>query len=111
MDGFDREGTTRELQARGVTPEPVNIDFGFHIKDPDGAIVAACRGQGFELSRARVPNIMDITQTHCQATSPGDVHSGVVGAAALIGAQRPGREAVHLLRVPHGGIQPSPTPI
>ena len=39
MDGFDREGTTRELQARGVTPEPVNIDFGFHIKDPDGAIV------------------------------------------------------------------------
>jgi catechol 2,3-dioxygenase-like lactoylglutathione lyase family enzyme len=39
VDGFDQEGTTRELQARGVTPEPVNIDFGFHFKDPDGAIV------------------------------------------------------------------------
>ncbi len=39
VDGFDREEVTRQLESRGVTPEPVNIDFGFHIKDPDGAIV------------------------------------------------------------------------
>lgn len=36
---FDRENATRELQARGGSPEPVNVDFGFHIKDPDGVIV------------------------------------------------------------------------
>lgn len=48
VDGFDREGATRELQARGVTPEPVNIDFGFHVKDPDGAIV--------QLTAAKVSN-------------------------------------------------------
>ena len=30
----------------------------------------------------------------------------VLGMAALVGAQSPGHEAVHLLRVPHGGIQP-----
>ena len=48
VDRFDREGATRELQARGVTPEPVNIDFGFHVKDPDGAIV--------QLTEAKVSN-------------------------------------------------------
>ena len=48
VEGFDRDGATRELQARGVTPEPANIDFGFHVKDPDGAIV--------QLTEARVSN-------------------------------------------------------
>ena len=46
VDGFDQEGTTRALQARGVTPEAVNIDFGFHIKDPDGAIVQLVEARG-----------------------------------------------------------------
>mgnify|MGYP001219010583 FL=1 len=45
VEGFDAESATRMLEARGVTPEPVNIDYGFHFKDPDGAIV--------QLSRAR----------------------------------------------------------
>ena len=46
--GFDQEDTARELQARGVTPEPVNIDFGFHIKDPDGAIVQLTEARGVD---------------------------------------------------------------
>ena len=45
VEGFDAESATRMLEARRVTPEPVNIDYGFHFKDPDGAIV--------QLSRAR----------------------------------------------------------
>ena len=45
VEGLDAESATRMLEARGVTPEPVNIDYGFHFKDPDGAIV--------QLSRAR----------------------------------------------------------
>ena len=39
LEGFDPESATRLLEARGVTPEPANIDYGFHFKDPDGAIV------------------------------------------------------------------------
>jgi len=45
MEGFDVESATGMLEASGVAPEPVNIDYGFHFKDPDGAIV--------QLSQAR----------------------------------------------------------
>jgi|SRR5579863_2026195 len=43
VEKFDKESATRELKARGATPEE-NIDAGFHIKDPQGIgvqIVAA----------------------------------------------------------------------
>jgi len=43
VEKFNKESVTRELKARGVTPEE-NIDAGFHIKDPEGIgvqIVAA----------------------------------------------------------------------
>jgi catechol 2,3-dioxygenase-like lactoylglutathione lyase family enzyme len=43
VEKFNKETVTRELKARGVTPEE-NIDAGFHIKDPQGIgvqIVAA----------------------------------------------------------------------
>ena len=38
VDGFNREAVTRELQAMGLTPRE-NLEFGFHVKDPDGANV------------------------------------------------------------------------
>ena len=38
VDGFNREAVTKELQAMGLTPRE-NLEFGFHIKDPDGANV------------------------------------------------------------------------
>src|SRR5687768_12617382 len=38
VDGFNREAVTKELQAMGLTPRE-NIEFGFHVKDPDGANV------------------------------------------------------------------------
>jgi len=43
VEKFNKESVTRELKARGATPEE-NIDAGFHIKDPEGIgvqIVAA----------------------------------------------------------------------
>ena len=43
VEGFNKDAVTRELKARGATPEE-NIDAGFHIKDPLGIgvqIVAA----------------------------------------------------------------------
>src|ERR1700719_3728891 len=35
VEKFNKESVTRELKARGATPEE-NIDAGFHIKDPEG---------------------------------------------------------------------------
>ncbi|HWF09360.1 MAG TPA: VOC family protein [Bryobacteraceae bacterium] len=35
VEGFNRDAVTRELKARGVTPEE-NLDAGFHIRDPEG---------------------------------------------------------------------------
>ena len=38
VDGFNRDAVTQTLKQHGLTPEN-NIEFGFHIKDPDGAVV------------------------------------------------------------------------
>jgi catechol 2,3-dioxygenase-like lactoylglutathione lyase family enzyme len=38
VDGFNREAVTKELQAMGLMPAE-NLEFGFHVKDPDGANV------------------------------------------------------------------------
>jgi len=38
VENFNKEAVTRELKARGVTPEE-NLDAGFHIKDPEGISV------------------------------------------------------------------------
>jgi len=38
VEGFNREAVTKELQSMGITPRE-NIEYGFHIKDPDGANV------------------------------------------------------------------------
>jgi len=38
VENFNKEAVTRELKARGVTPED-NLDAGFHIVDPEGISV------------------------------------------------------------------------
>ena len=38
VENFNKESVTQELKRRGITPQE-NIQFGFHIKDPDGAVV------------------------------------------------------------------------
>jgi len=38
VDNFDRDRVTELLKPHGLTPQN-NIQFGFHIKDPDGAVV------------------------------------------------------------------------
>ena len=38
VEGFNREAVTKELQSMSITPRE-NIEFGYHIKDPDGANV------------------------------------------------------------------------
>jgi len=38
VDGFNRDAVTQTLKQHGLTPDN-NIEFGFHIKDPDGAVV------------------------------------------------------------------------
>jgi catechol 2,3-dioxygenase-like lactoylglutathione lyase family enzyme len=38
VEGFNREAVTKELQGMGLTPRE-NLEFGFHVKDPDGANV------------------------------------------------------------------------
>src|SRR6185436_9197833 len=38
VENFNKEAVTRELKARGVTPED-NLDAGFHIIDPEGISV------------------------------------------------------------------------
>ena len=38
VDNFDRDKVTELLKPHGLTPQN-NIQFGFHIKDPDGVVV------------------------------------------------------------------------
>jgi catechol 2,3-dioxygenase-like lactoylglutathione lyase family enzyme len=38
VQGFERAAVTRTLEQHGLKPDN-NIEFGFHIKDPDGAVV------------------------------------------------------------------------
>ena len=38
VEKFNKESVTRELKARGASPED-NLDAGFHIKDPEGISV------------------------------------------------------------------------
>jgi catechol 2,3-dioxygenase-like lactoylglutathione lyase family enzyme len=38
VEGFNRDAVTKELQSMGLTPRD-NLEFGFHVKDPDGANV------------------------------------------------------------------------
>lgn len=38
VEGFNREAVTKQLQSMGITPQE-NLEYGFHIKDPDGANV------------------------------------------------------------------------
>ena len=38
VESFNREAVTRDLKEMGLTPRE-NLEFGFHIKDPDGANV------------------------------------------------------------------------
>jgi len=38
VEGFSRDAVTKELQTMGLTPRE-NLEFGFHVKDPDGANV------------------------------------------------------------------------
>jgi len=38
VENFNKDAVTRELKARGVTPED-NLDAGFHIVDPEGISV------------------------------------------------------------------------
>ena len=38
VEGYNREAVTADLKGFGLTPAE-NIEFGFHVKDPDGAVV------------------------------------------------------------------------
>ena len=38
LEKFNREAVTEVLKQHGLTPDQ-NIEFGFHVKDPDGAVV------------------------------------------------------------------------
>ena len=38
VEGFNRDAVTADLKGFGLTPTD-NIEFGFHVKDPDGAVV------------------------------------------------------------------------
>jgi catechol 2,3-dioxygenase-like lactoylglutathione lyase family enzyme len=38
VENFNKEAVTRDLQQMGLTPHE-NLEFGFHVKDPDGANV------------------------------------------------------------------------
>jgi len=38
LENFNREAVTRDLKEMGLTPRE-NLEFGFHVKDPDGANV------------------------------------------------------------------------
>ena len=38
VTGFNRDAVTRDLKEMGLTPQE-NLEFGFHIKDPDGVNV------------------------------------------------------------------------
>jgi catechol 2,3-dioxygenase-like lactoylglutathione lyase family enzyme len=38
VENFNKDAVTKELQGMGLTPRE-NLEFGFHVKDPDGANV------------------------------------------------------------------------
>jgi catechol 2,3-dioxygenase-like lactoylglutathione lyase family enzyme len=38
VKGFNRDTVTQVLKQHSLTPEQ-NLEFGFHVKDPDGAVV------------------------------------------------------------------------
>ena len=38
VENFNRETVTQRLASHGLTPQQ-NVQFGFHIKDPDGVVV------------------------------------------------------------------------
>jgi catechol 2,3-dioxygenase-like lactoylglutathione lyase family enzyme len=38
VEQFNKEAVTRDLKEMGLTPRE-NLEFGFHVKDPDGANV------------------------------------------------------------------------
>ena len=38
VQGFNRDAVTQTLKQHGLTPADT-IEFGFHVKDPDGAVV------------------------------------------------------------------------
>jgi catechol 2,3-dioxygenase-like lactoylglutathione lyase family enzyme len=38
VESFNRDAVTKELGQRGLTPQE-NVQFGFHVKDPDGVNV------------------------------------------------------------------------
>ena len=38
VEGFNKDAVTKILQEMGLTPRE-NLEFGFHVKDPDGANV------------------------------------------------------------------------
>jgi catechol 2,3-dioxygenase-like lactoylglutathione lyase family enzyme len=38
VDNFNRDAVTEQLKQHGLTPQQ-NVQFGFHIKDPDGVVV------------------------------------------------------------------------
>jgi catechol 2,3-dioxygenase-like lactoylglutathione lyase family enzyme len=38
VQGFNRDTATQLLKQHGLTPAN-NVEFGFHVKDPDGAVV------------------------------------------------------------------------
>ena len=38
VENFKRETVTEQLATHGLTPQQ-NVQFGFHIKDPDGVVV------------------------------------------------------------------------
>jgi catechol 2,3-dioxygenase-like lactoylglutathione lyase family enzyme len=38
VEQFNRDAVTQVLEQHGLTPDQ-NIEFGFHVRDPDGAVV------------------------------------------------------------------------
>jgi predicted enzyme related to lactoylglutathione lyase len=38
IENFNKEAVTKELQGMGLTPSE-NVEYGFYVKDPDGAVV------------------------------------------------------------------------
>jgi hypothetical protein len=38
VENFNREAVTQQLSQHALTPQQ-NVQFGFHIKDPDGELV------------------------------------------------------------------------
>jgi catechol 2,3-dioxygenase-like lactoylglutathione lyase family enzyme len=38
VENFNREAATEQLKQHGLTPQQ-NVQFGFHVRDPDGVVV------------------------------------------------------------------------